>query len=270
MKCSHCRASAGALDGGGELDTSECLRIIDSLSGGRPMIIWTGGEPMMRDDLALLVRRATDIGLRSVLAPCGAFASEDRLRALAAAGVSACSFSVDCPDRASHDSFRGVEGAWDSVHAAMAAARAANIPFQVNTTVRKESLASLDRIYRNAMEAGASRLDLFFLVPTGRGSAIRDQVPDDHETASVIKWSEGKSTKLTCCPSAGTCIGGRGFAFLSYRGDLQTCGFVQTPCGNIRDFDFDFERLVAAAENPLGPSGGCRSPAPSASGRGFS
>ena len=260
MKCRHCRAAAGDMQYEGELSKDECLRVIDSISSINPppLIIWTGGEPMTRPDLAELVRHASDRGLRSVLAPCGMLVTEESLSRLKEAGVMACSFSLDGPDRKTHDDFRGVEGAWEAVLTSMAVARAVGMPFQVNTVVRKGSLDALDAIYERALSEGAMRLDLFFLVPTGRAAFIDSQVPDDAETDAVISWAEGRRTKLTCCPDAGTCIGGRGFAFLSHVGTLQTCGFVQTPCGNIRDFDFDFPRLAAAADNPLGHCGNCR------------
>ena len=260
LRCRHCRASAADCVHEGELSTGECKRVIDSLAAGGspPMVIWTGGEPMMREDLAELVRYASGRGVRSVLAPCGMLADEGRLRELKEAGIAACSFSVDGPDRASHDAFRGVEGAWDAVTGAMASARGVGLPFQVNTVVRRDTIASLHAIYRFALDEGAMRLDLFFLVPTGRGVRLDSQVPDDGEVDAVVKWAEGKRTKLTCCPRAGTCIGGRGFAFLSHTGILQTCGFVQTPCGSIRDFGCDFRRLAEAAENPLGPDLDCR------------
>ena len=259
MKCRHCRASA--LDGtyNGELEAAECRKVLDSLSAAKPMIIWTGGEPMTREDLPELVGYALSIGIRSVLAPCGMLVTEAKLRELRNAGVMACSFSVDGPDKETHDSFRGVEGAWDSVHAAMSAARAVGMPFQVNTVVRKGTLSTLDAIYDGAMSEGATRLDLFFLVPTGRARSIDLLVPDDSEVKAAIDWAKDKKVKLTCCPQAGTCIGGRGFAFLSHTGVLQTCGFVQTPCGNIRDYGFDFVKLVKSASNPLGASGNCRS-----------
>jgi MoaA/NifB/PqqE/SkfB family radical SAM enzyme len=184
---------------------------------------------------------------------------EERLGKLKRSGIMACSFSLDGPDRATHDAFRGVEGAWDAVLSAMAVARAVGMPFQVNTVVRKGSHSSLDHIYEKAMSEGASRLDLFFLVPTGRGKEMDPLVPDAREIDAVIDWAKNRKVKLTCCPQAGTCIGGRGFAFLSHTGTLQTCGFVQTPCGNIRDYGFDFLKLLESAENPLGGSGNCRS-----------
>ena len=257
MKCRHCRASASDSAFGGELNTDECRRILDSLAGFRPMVIWTGGEPMTREDLPELVRYATSLGIRSVLAPCGMLVTEERLRELKNAGVMACSFSVDGPDKVTHDAFRGVDGAWDAVFAAMSVARSVGMPFQVNTVVRKGSVPTLDAIYGMAMEEGASRLDLFFLVSTGRGKSIDSLVPEASEVAAAIDWAKDKKVKLTCCPQAGTCIGGRGFAFLSHTGTLQTCGFVPVSCGNIRDFGFDFVKLADAASNPLGVSGCC-------------
>lgn len=258
MKCRHCRASAADCIFEGELTTLECRRVIDSLSPAPPLIIWTGGEPMTRADLAELVRYATANGVRSVMAPCGMLIDEARLRELKEAGVMACSFSLDGPDKETHDAFRGVKGAWEAVEAAMAVARKVEMPFQVNTVVRKGSLCTLDALYERAMAEGATRLDLFFLVPTGRGRLIDSLVPDDAETAAVVAWARTRRTKLTCCPSAGTCIGGRGFAFLSHTGELQVCGFVQSPCGNVRDYGFDFRALVTASSNPLGTFGNCR------------
>jgi MoaA/NifB/PqqE/SkfB family radical SAM enzyme len=273
LKCRHCRAAAADVAYGGELTTDECRRVIDSIS--RTMIIWTGGEPMSRPDIEELVAHATSRGLRSVMAPCGMLVTEERLAALKAAGVSALSFSLDGPDAATHDSFRGVAGAYDNVTRAMAAARRVGMPFQINTTVSKLNIGKLDELAARAKELGAAKLDLFFLVPVGRGGGIAQYALSEEETRRVLDWSfnlSGIAVKHTCCPSAPDrwaelgspgprpcgCLGGRGFAFLSHTGCLQTCGFIDVPCGNIRDFDFDFNALVAAAMNPLGANGTCR------------
>ena len=139
----------------------------------------------------------------------------------------------------------------------------------------------LDALYDRAVELGASKLDLFFLVPVGRGKGIADYALSDAQTRQVLDWAFAKAkagplaVKETCCPSAPVywtacggeaacgprpcgCLGGRGFAFLSHVGDLQTCGFIDVPCGNIRDFNCDFRALAAAAANPLGAHGTCR------------
>lgn len=298
LKCRHCRAGAANIPYAHELSTAECLRVIDSLAHG-PMIIWTGGEPMLRPDILELVSHATSRGIRSVMAPCGALVTEDRLRALKDAGVMACSFSLDGPDAATHDAFRGVPGAYDNVTRAMRVAREIGMPFQVNTTVSTLNLVHLEAIHARAVELGAAKLDLFFLVPVGRGKGIADYALSPEQTNAVLDWSFDKAVqgplavKQTCCPSAPSrwaewlhnpqsnnrpikqsnnrpipppcgCLGGRGFAFLSHVGDLQTCGFIDVPCGNIRDHGLDFRALIAAAANPLGMVGTCRTPAPAA------
>jgi len=290
LKCRHCRAAAADLAYAHELSTNECRRVIDSLAAAAPapMIIWTGGEPMLRDDILELVAYATERGLRSVMAPCGMLVTAARLTALKEAGVMACSFSLDGPDAASHDAFRGVPGAYENVTRAMTVARAIGLPFQVNTTVSTLNLDRLEEIYARAVALGAAKLDLFFLVPVGRGKGLADYALSTAQTDQVLDWAFRKALagplaiKETCCPTAPArwssfcadepavaataaarhrpcgCLGGRGFAFLSHTGDLQTCGFIDTPCGNIRAFDCDFVRLAAAARNPLGAMGTCR------------
>ena len=265
LKCRHCRAGASldAAQTALELSTDECRRVIESLVlGGRPpMVIWTGGEPMLRPDICELVSFANDRGVRSVMAPCGSFATVERLKKLKAAGVMALSLSLDGPDAESHDSFRGVAGAYRGVTAAMAAAREAGIPFQVNTTVSKLNLARLDEIRARVVELGASKHDLFFLVPVGRGRDLAAQALSGEERLRVLDWMKTSPipAKATCCPEGPTgCLGGRGFAFLSHVGTVQTCGFVETPCGNVRDFDFDLRVTIAAAANPLGRCGNCQ------------
>ena len=236
---------------------------------------------MLRPDILDLVSYATSRQLRSVMAPCGMLVTEERLAALKAAGVMACSFSLDGPDAASHDTFRGVAGAYDNVTRAMRVAHAIGMPFQVNTTVSTLNADHLNAIYDRAVELGASKLDLFFLVPVGRGKGIADYALSDAQTRQVLDWAFAKAkagplaVKETCCPSAPVywsarggeitcgprpcgCLGGRGFAFLSHVGNLQTCGFIDAPCGNIRDFNCDFRALASAAVNPLGIHGTCR------------
>ncbi len=285
LHCRHCRAGAANVPYEHELSTDECRTVIDSLAALRPapMIIWTGGEPMLRPDILTLVSHATARGLRSVMAPCGLLVTEERLRELKEAGVMACSFSLDGPDAASHDAFRGVPGTFENVTRAMRIAHSLGMPFQVNTTVSTLNVDRLPEIYDQAVTLGAAKLDLFFLVPVGRGKAIGDYALSDEQTRQVLDWAFRKAAegplaiKETCCPQAPGiwaqwcaahpaspsprpcgCLGGRGFAFLSHVGDLQTCGFIDVPCGNIRDAACDFSALIAHAANPLGQTGTCR------------
>lgn len=268
LACRHCRAGAKDCAYEGELTTDECLRVLDSLAGfGKPMIIWTGGEPMYRPDILDLVRGATVRGLRSVMAPCGALVTREALTALKEAGVAACSFSLDGATAETHDAFRGVAGAFDNVTRAMAIAREIGMPFQVNATVSRLNRAELPAIREAAIARGARLLDLFFLVPVGRGAGLRDLSLPPDEAEDVLRWAfemdrEGPiRVRETCAPQAvriwhslgepGTrpsgCMGGRGFVFISHTGVLQPCGFLDVPSGDLRAAGFDFKAAYEAS-----------------------
>lgn len=268
LACRHCRAGATDRAYAGELSTDECLRVLDALADfGRPMIIWTGGEPMSRPDILDLVRAASARGLRSVMAPCGTLVTRDALEALKAAGVTACSFSLDGATAETHDAFRGVAGAFENVTRAMAVARAIGMPFQVNATVSRLNRAELPAIREAAIARGARTLDLFFLVPVGRGAALSGLALSPEETEEVLRWAFEMDrlgpirVRETCAPQAvriwhalgcpgqppAGCMGGRGFVFISHTGVLQPCGFLDVPSGQLRDFGFDFRRAYEAS-----------------------
>ena len=268
LACRHCRAGAQDRAYEGELSTAECMKVIESLAAfSRPMIIWTGGEPMYRADILELVRAASNLGLRSVMAPCGMLVEDEALKALKEAGVSACSFSVDGSTAEAHDEFRGVSGAFEHVRRAMSVARSVGMPFQVNTTVSRLNQNDLPAIRELAIASGASTLDLFFLVPVGRGIGLKDLSLTAEESEAVLKWAfemdaQGPiHVRETCAPQAirvwhglgkpgrpsAGCMGGKGFVFISHTGILQPCGFLDVPSGDLRATHFDFEAAYRAS-----------------------
>jgi radical SAM protein with 4Fe4S-binding SPASM domain len=284
LACKHCRAGAKDRAYEGELSTAECLRVLDSLAGfGRPMIIWTGGEPMYRPDILELVRGATERGLRSVMAPCGTLVTREALLALKDAGVMACSFSLDGATAEEHDAFRCVAGAFANVTQAMSIAREIGMPFQVNTTVSRLNKDSLPAIREAAIARGARTLDLFFLVPVGRGADLRDLALSPEDTESVLRWAFEMDrlgpihVRETCAPQAvriwnslgkpgqppAGCMGGRGFVFISHTGMLQPCGFLDVPSGDLKAYGFDFKMAYEASpvfrdlSHPDGYHGAC-------------
>lgn len=215
---------------------------------------------MYRPDIIELVRGATERGIRSVMAPCGTMVNKESLSALKAAGVTACSFSVDGATAQSHDAFRGVVGAFDNIIRAMRVAADIGMPFQINTTVSKLNLDELPAVRELAMQLGAIMHDLFFLVPVGRGKGVGELALSAGQTEKALRWmfemnQQGPiAMRETCAPQAvriwdnlgrpgkktSGCMGGKGFVFISHRGTMQPCGFLDVDSGNLRDFDFDF------------------------------
>ncbi len=265
MACQHCRGASRDYTYADELSTDEAFAVLESLHRAdcHPLIIFTGGEPMYRDDLETIVAHAHGLGFPCVLAPCGRFATVDRLQRLKTAGIRALSISVDGPTAETHDAFRGIPGAFAFATAAMAAAKTVGLSFQVNHTVTKETQGTLRQMRDFALQQGASRIDYFFLVPVGRGKGIADHCLSDEETEAALKEiltldAEGVlPVHVTCEPRIlslaaamgmqpkspqNGCMAGAGFCFLSHTGELQPCGFFDCPGGNVRTFACDLPK----------------------------
>jgi len=266
LDCMHCRASATSGPYSGELDTPASFRLLDQIAEtGSPIVILTGGEPLLRPDLFDIARYGTDKGLRMVMAPNGTLITEPIARKIKDAGIQRISISLDGATREVHDRFRGVPGAFEGALQGIGLAREAGIEFQVNTTITKTNLQEIPKIMGLAEELGAVAHHIFLLVPTGRGKYIVDQAIDAEEYEETLNWfydQREKTTlqlKATCAPhyyrilrqrakeegkqvtpqthgmDAMTrgCLAGTGFCFISHVGVVQTCGFLNINCGDV-------------------------------------
>ena len=281
LKCRHCRGAARDCEYADEFSTEECFKTVDALVGfSQPMIILTGGEPLMRADIFDVARYATEEGCRVVLATCGHLLTSDVTEKLKNSGVMAVSVSLDAATAEAHNAFRGVAGAYEKTLAGLELLKAADIPFQINTTVSKLNADKLPELLDQAVKLGAATIDFFFLVPTGRGSDIADLALDTDERDRVLEWIAAQArtapirVKTTCAPQYKKfltpssahpfmgCMGGRGFVFISHTGILQPCGFLDLPCGDLRAAGFNFENLYRQADvfknmRTLNPFAGC-------------
>ena len=155
-----------------------------------PHVVFTGGDPLERSDLFELIEYARVRGLGVSVAPSGTpLLTAVAVGALKAAGTEAISLSLDGSTAARHDALRGVPGCFDRTLAAAAAARAATLPFQINTLVSAETLDDLPVIHRLAAELRAARFSLFFLVSVGRGTVL-EQITSAQLDA-VLQWLAG-------------------------------------------------------------------------------
>jgi radical SAM protein with 4Fe4S-binding SPASM domain len=248
------------------LNTQQCKKIIASIARfAKPVLILTGGEPMERPDLFEIIEYARDRGLRVVMATCGYLLNDETMAKLKKAGVSALSFSVDGASADSHDKFRGTDGAFNEVMKAIETARRAKMPFQINTTISKLNAGEIIGISELARRVGAICFNAFIMVPTGRGEEIGDAVLDPVEYESIlgelvrIKMRGTVDVRVTCGPAwarvcekakargltgvASGCMGGRGFGFVSFKGDVQTCGFLNVSAGNLVENGFKFREI---------------------------
>ncbi len=184
LKCRHCRASASQGPYAGELSTAECFKVIeDILAMGSPILILTGGEPLLRDDIFEIASYATAKGLRTVMAPNGTLLSPDMAVRMKASGISRISISIDFPTSDLHDGFRGEPGAFSGALSGIRNAGDAGIEVQINSTITKMNVDYLPQLIQMAVDQKAVAFHPFLLVPTGRGKELREQElsPEEYE-----------------------------------------------------------------------------------------
>ena len=262
LACRHCRAAAVQRRHPEELTATESLRLLERLAAfgdPKPHVVLTGGDPLKRPDLWTLMVAARALGLGVSVAPSATpLLRGEEIRGFKQFGVEAISLSLDGATPERHDALRGVAGTFQRTLDAAHAARAADLPFQINTLVARETLGDLPAIYLLACRLGAARWSLFFLVPTGRGAVLEAVTPDAAE--QVMQWLvdlsvQGGAPIVTTTEAPhlrrvmlqrrwagarrhGAGIrDGNGIMFISHRGDVHPSGFLPLSAGNVRTGD---------------------------------
>jgi radical SAM protein len=277
--CVHCRADAQHNPHPLELSTEEGFRLIDRFAafGNSPILIFTGGDPMMRRDLFELIAYATKKGLRCSLTPTAtALATKKRLQQARDAGIRRIALSLDAPRAEVHDDFRKVQGSWQRTMDILHRAHDVGLSVQVNTTVAKHNAHILPEMVPFIEEVGAVQWSVFFLVPTGRGQIDWMISAEEHER--IFNWlydlaqTAPFDIKATAAPmyrrvaiqrkraeqqgdapiafqGAGFQYAdglnrptkgvndGNGFLFISHLGEIEPSGFLPISAGNVRKDD---------------------------------
>ncbi len=272
LACDHCRADANPDCHPDELTTAEGKRLLDQAAefGEGQLIVLSGGDPLVRDDVIELVAYGDDLGHRMTITPSGTRSlSADRIDALVDAGLKRMAVSLDGATAESHDAFRGEDGSFRETIQAVEHAREVGLPIQVNTTVCQDTVGELPAIRDLLVDIGAVMWSVFFLVPIGRGRILEPIDPD--EADAVMAWLDQISdespfgVKTTEAPqyrrvslqrrvamgdgdgdsgpprqNEGVSrrtgiVAGDGFAFVSHTGDVFPSGFLPKSAGNVRD-----------------------------------
>lgn len=172
LACDHCYLSAhpGA-DRAGELDTAAALAVVDDLaSAGVPLVLLSGGEPLLRPDLFAIAARARDRGVATALSTNGTLIDAAVARRLIGAGVAYAGVSLDGATASTHDRIRGVAGAFDEAVAGIRACADAGLRCGVRVTVTRANVDELEPLLDLAVALGVDRFCLYWLVPSGRGA----------------------------------------------------------------------------------------------------
>ena len=271
LNCVHCRASSNLGPHSGELDTVKAIEILDQIREvGKPIIILTGGEPLLRKDIFVLADYGTKKGLRMVMGTNGTLITPDITTKTMESGIKRVSISLDGATRESHDSFRQVHGAFEGAIQGISYLREQGIEFQINTTVTKYNLHQLEGTLNLAVRLGAAAHHIFLLVPTGRAKEMLNQELDAQEYEDTLHWFYQQQDtvplelKATCAPqyyriirqeahSRGEkvsskaygldvvtrgCLAGISYCFISHEGIVQPCGYLELNSGDLRKSTF--------------------------------
>ena len=169
LKCKHCYSNSVEQAAPDELSTEEALHLVDDLSRwGIGLLIIDGGEPLCREDLLDIVKYASSKGIRTTIGSNATLIDEGMAKKLREVGVMAVAISVDGADAVTHDSFRGVDGAFEKTLEGIEACRNAGLPFQLNMVIRKDNFSQLEDMLRLALDIGANAAEVFDLVAAGR------------------------------------------------------------------------------------------------------
>jgi AdoMet-dependent heme synthase len=284
MKCSHCYINATDNKLSNELSTQEGKYLMDQICQvSKPLLILSGGEPLLRPDIYELIRYGSSKGLKMGLGSNGSLIDDKVAAKLKAAGIATVSISLDSHISAQHDEFRGVAGSWEKAVNACKVLRKNNVLVQVNTTLTQQNYNQIDDIMSLAEEIGVENFHLFFLVPTGRGAKLADISAQKYEDMITNTFAKVAKHRLNVRPSCAPqfmriakgmgldmrqwvrgCLAGLYYCRIYPNGDVTPCPYLPLKLGNIREksfkeiwFDSDIFRALRNPNSLKGKCGAC-------------
>ena len=262
LRCSHCYLDAEqrADVQSAELTAEECGRVVDELAKLNPgmVLILTGGEPLLHPELEAIVERAAGAGMTPVLGSNGTLIRADRATQLRDAGLAGWGVSIDSTVPEKHDRLRGVPGAWKRALDGLGVLRELGIPFVVQPSVFSWNRHELEALAHKALELGASTVNFYFLVCTGRGQQVTDLSAESYEEAlrelaRLQRKLEGRiMLNAKCAPHQkrvvhqedaasvfaagyeGGCPAATNYFRIDPRGDVSPCPYIPSRGASIR------------------------------------
>lgn len=256
LLCPHCYLDCASDNGEPELSRKEANFVMDGLSclNSRLMLVLSGGEPLLREDIFEIVEYASKEGFITVLGSNGTLLTGENIRMLRDAGLKGIGVSIDSPRPSYHDSFRGLEGAWELSVNALIQAREEGIETQIDVSLTDANCGDVEDFVEFGAEMGARAVNFFFLVCTGRAMKT-DISTSSYETAlrRIARISSGERrlmVRARCAPHiyrilyeggvsipGGTrgCLAGRHYMRIDPAGNVTPCPYMSVTVGNIRE-----------------------------------
>jgi len=281
-----------------DFSTEEAFRILDDISSyAKPVVVLSGGEPLLREDVFEIARYGTERELRTCLATNGTLVTDDICELIKASGIKIVSLSLDGSEESIHDNFRNQKGAFVGSIKAARLFRQHGIEFIINSSFTKRNQEEIPKVYQLAKELGATAWYMFMIVPTGRGADIMNELISKEDYEEVLEWhyqmekdEKDMLVRPTCAPhyyrivlqkskeegakferrtlkfstgGAKGCIAGQLICLIDVDGNVLPCSYFPKPAGNLREKTFkkiwEHSELFKELRNFKGYKGKCGS-----------
>jgi radical SAM protein with 4Fe4S-binding SPASM domain len=274
LKCVHCRSASEAIvKKHPDFSTEAAYSILDGIAQyANPVIVLSGGEPLMRKDVFDIARYGTEKGFRMCLATNGVLINDEKCESIKQSGIRIVSLSLDGSTEKVHDNFRTQRGAFQGTIRAAELFRKHNIDFIINSSFTKRNQEEIPNVYRLAKKLGATAWYMFMIVPTGRGEDIIDELISKEDYEEILEWhyrmekdEKDILVRPTCAPhyyriilqksreegakferrslkfstgGAKGCIAGQLICLIDVDGNVLPCSYFPKPAGNIYEQSF--------------------------------
>ena len=274
LKCVHCRSSSELeVKEHPDFSFDEAKRVIDDIASyASPVVVLSGGEPLLRADVFDIARYGADKGLRMCMATNGTLVTDEICGKIKDAGIKMVSLSIDGSTAEVHDNFRNSPGAFDATVNAARLFNKHGVKFLVNSSFTKRNQDEIPKVYEFVKGLGATAWYMFMIVPTGRGEDIMEELISVDDYEELLNWhydmekaEEDMLVRPTCAPSyyrivlqkskeegdgfkrrtlqfstggSKGCLAGQLIALLDVDGNLLPCSYFPMAAGNIREKSF--------------------------------
>ncbi len=274
LKCVHCRSSSELeVNDHPDFPFDEAKRVLDDINSyASPVVVLSGGEPLLRADVFDIASYGTDLGLRMCLATNGTLVNEETCRKIKESEIKMVSLSLDGASAEIHDDFRNEQGAFDGTMNAIKLFNEHDIKFLINSSFTKRNKEEAPKIYELVKGLGATAWYLFMIVPTGRGEEIMEELIPESEYEDILNWHYDMEkeehemlVRPTCAPqyyrivlqrskeegkkfkrrtlnfsTGGSkgCLAGQLICLIDVDGNILPCSYFPKAAGNIREQSF--------------------------------
>lgn len=274
LSCVHCRSSSEMeVSQHPDFSTAQAYQTLDDIAEfAHPVIVLSGGEPLLREDVFDIASYGTKKGFRMCLATNGTMVNDEVCQKIKQSGIKIVSLSLDGSTAKTHDQFRGQPGAFEETMQAAKYFKAHGIKFLINSSFTKQNQHDIANCFHLAKQLGAQAWYLFMVIPTGRGEKLMKELISPKDYQEILDWhykmeqsEDALLVRPTCAPhyyrvrfehekkakvhqkarsltfspgGSKGCLAGQTIALIDVDGRLLPCSYLPLSAGNVYQESF--------------------------------